>query len=113
MNKKLFIIFILFLIVKTINAQDYKSSSILSSGEFIKIRIDRDGIYKLTYTDLINMGFSNPLNIKIFGNGGGMLPEMNNEFRYDDLEENAVWVEYNGDSIFDYGDYILFRTYPY
>ena len=30
--------------------------------------------------------------IKIYGNGGGMLPKLNSDFRYSDLTENAIKV---------------------
>jgi len=86
----------------------YRSNSVLSSGKWVKLRIKKDGIYKLSYSDLQNMGLSNPSNPHIFGNGGEMLPIMNNISRPDDLTENAIWIEKGSDNIFNNGDYILF-----
>ena len=58
------------------------------------------------------MGFSigiNINNIKVYGNGGGMLPEKNSTFYPDDLIENAIEVhDQNGNGLFDANDYLLF-----
>ncbi len=88
--------------------KSYTNESMLNSGKWLKIKIAQDGIYKLTYSELIDWGISKPENVSIFGYGGGMLPTMNNEFCYDDLIENAIWMENGSDGIFNEGDYILF-----
>ena len=56
----------------------------------------------------IDVGSINPQNIRIYGNGGGMLPKQNSEFRYDDLVENAIAVVGESDGSFNGADYILF-----
>ncbi len=89
----------------------YANSSVLSNGSWYKIRLDKSGIYKLTYEQLSSMGFDvsvHPSKIALFGNGGGLLPEKNDEFRYDDLYENPMQVVGGDDGSFDNGDYILF-----
>jgi hypothetical protein len=90
----------------------YAENSVLSSGKWYKIAVNKDGIYKITYQDLQKMGIDpsmiNPLNIKIYGNGGGMLPEDNYTQRYDDLVENSIYVSGEDDGKFDAQDYILF-----
>ena len=89
----------------------YASNSVLASGNWYKIRVDKSGMYKITFEELKNMGFNmsvNPRNIAIFGNGGGILPEKNNDFRYDDLTENPIVIVGEEDGSFDEGDYILF-----
>jgi len=75
--------------------------SVLKSGNWIKIAIPQDGIYKLTYSELQSMGIAVPDSIRIFGNGGGMLPSLNNVSRPDDLVENAIEFD-------DAGSYVLF-----
>ena len=50
----------------------------------------------------------NPGDIRLYGNGGGMLPEANNEPRIDDLLENPILVYDGGDGQFDQGDYFIF-----
>ena len=89
------------------------SSSILSSGEWIKISIAENGIYKVDFSFLQKSGLItnevNPNEIKLFGNGGGMLPLSNNDFRYDDLQENAIQIfDNDSNGLFNNGDYFLF-----
>ncbi|MEM6963561.1 MAG: type IX secretion system sortase PorU, partial [Bacteroidota bacterium] len=89
-------------------------TSVLAEGDIYKIRVENDGMHKLTYDFLkSDLGIENldnidPRNIKIFGNGGGMLPEPNSVERYDDLEENNIFVQGENDGSFDSDDYILF-----
>lgn len=93
---------------RTKSTQSYASNSVLSAGSWYKIKIQNDGIYKLTYSQIKDMGFDDPENIKIFGNGGDQLPYMNAEERYDDLQENAIFMEKGTNGVFDEGDYVLF-----
>ncbi|HJX72470.1 MAG TPA: C25 family cysteine peptidase, partial [Bacteroidales bacterium] len=86
----------------------YQETSVLSTGEWFKISIQKSGVYKLTYADLVELGISNPENIRIYGNGGKILPLMNNKSRPDDLTENAIHMEKGADGAFNAGDYILF-----
>jgi len=91
--------------------QQLLSRSVLAYGQWFKIRIDKSGVYKLTYDDLKKMGFpvdGNPANIALYGNGGGILPEINNASRPAGLTENPIEVVDGGDGSFDKGDYILF-----
>lgn len=88
------------------------SSSVLANGNWVKVGIPSNGMYKITYSELQNSGLIGgsvtSANLQLFGNGGGMLPEENSKFRYDDLQENAIEVMDGGDGNFDNGDYILF-----
>jgi hypothetical protein len=90
----------------------YASSSVLSTGNWYKITVNQSGIYTLTYLDLIQLGVNvnsiDPRNIRIYGNGGGTLPEGNFIPRYDDLVENPIYVSGESDGVFDNSDYILF-----
>jgi hypothetical protein len=94
------------------NANVFKSNSVLASGKWYKLAITADGVYKLDYIFLnslgIDMGSLNPKNIRIYGNGGEMLPEQNADFRYDDLEENAIVVIGESDNTFNPTDHVLF-----
>ena len=38
----------------------YTDNSVLSKGNWVKIQIEQDGIYKLTYSELKKMGFDDP-----------------------------------------------------
>lgn len=86
--------------------------SVLSTGKWYKIAVTADGVYRLSYTFLKNIGIDvdaiDTKNIRIYGNGGGMLPKLNSVPRADDLKENAIVVEDGGDGKFNKEDYILF-----
>lgn len=84
------------------------NASVLSIGKWYKIKIYEDGIYRLNYEDITAMGFPNPAEVRIFGNGGEMVAMMNNASRYDDLKETALYMNKGSDGIFNQGDYILF-----
>jgi hypothetical protein len=97
---------------KSGQSREYADNSVLSSGTWYEIKVNKSGVYQVTYADLaamgINMAGLNPSYLRLYGNGGGMLPEANDKFRYDDLQENAIEVVDGGDGKFDEGDYFLF-----
>jgi len=88
------------------------SNSVLAEGDWYKIRVSESGIFKIDYNFLKSMGIDpdkiNPKNIKIYGNGGGMLPMPNHIVRPEDLIENAITVVGEEDIVFNTNDYILF-----
>ncbi|MEE9462003.1 MAG: hypothetical protein V3V53_09235, partial [Bacteroidales bacterium] len=90
------------------SARQYTSQSVLASGNWVRVKVEEDGIYHLTWEQLSDLGISNPANVRVFGNGGGLLPVMNQGSRPDDLLENAVFFEKGSDGVFNQGDYILF-----
>ncbi len=91
---------------------EYAANSVLSAGNWYKIRVNKTGICKVTYDDISNMGVNMttvaPDHIRLFGKNGGMLPEGNFAFRYDDLPENAIQVITATPGVFAPGDYFLF-----
>jgi hypothetical protein len=97
---------------ESLKSNAYAIHSVLSQGNWYKIKLNKTGIYKVTYADLKDMGVDmssvTPANIRLFGNGGGILPEANNVPRYDDLTENAITVVTANPSTFAAGDYFLF-----
>lgn len=90
----------------------YSPSSVLKDNNWYKIGIATDGVYKLSYSFFSQLGIDpskiNPNNIRVYGNGGGMLPNLNSDFRHDDLVENAILVSGEEDEKFDVADYVLF-----
>lgn len=92
----------------------YTYASALSSGTVYKFGVSQSGLYKLDYNYLKSeLGISDldnidPRTIRLFGNGGGMLPERAGAPRPDDLIENAILVVGEQDGKFNSGDYILF-----
>ena len=88
-------------------------SSVLAQGNWYKIATNKSGIYKLSYSSVESLGVNtNDLQIstlKLYGNGGGMLPKLNSDFRHDDLVENAIKIyDANSNGVFESADYILF-----
>ncbi|WP_118972963.1 type IX secretion system sortase PorU [Taibaiella koreensis] len=85
--------------------------SVLASGTWYKIAVPARGIYKIDYNFLQSMGINpagiDPANIRVYGNGGTVLPEKVTDDQPDDLIENAVLVQSTGHS-FAPGDYVLF-----
>ena len=90
----------------------HAQNSVLSKGNWIKIGVNTSGVYKLDANFLqkagLNLSQINPQNIKIYGNGGGMLPQANDISRAKDLVENAISIEGEADGRFDNQDFILF-----
>ena len=88
------------------------TNSVLANGNWYKFSIDTTGVFKIDRAFLQLLGIStnnlNPKKINIYGNGGQLLPELNADFRYDDLQENAIFIEGEEDNSFDSNDYILF-----
>ncbi len=87
-------------------------NSVLSSGDWFKFSVDTTGVFKINRTLLQRIGIStsglNPKKIHIYGNGGQLLHVLNSDFRYDDLQENAIFIAGENDGSFDANDYILF-----
>ena len=95
------------------NRNGNTTTSVLTDGDIFKFAVSESGIHKLDYNFLkdelgIDVDNIDPRNISIYGNGGGMLPEAIDDERQDDLFENAIFVEGEGDGKFDGSDYILF-----
>jgi len=96
----------------TIRAAVYAANSVLKTGDWYKISIYKDGVYKIDRTFLESLGIDvttiDPRNIRVYGNGGTMLPELNSDPHLDDLVENAIVVNGESDGVFDPSDYVLF-----
>lgn len=87
------------------------SNSLLASGNWYRFYVEKSGVYKISKSFLQSLGFNtniDPRTIKIYGNGGRMLP-LDNSISYpEDLEENAIQFIGEEDGVFDADDYILF-----
>ena len=90
----------------------FANSSVLDSGTWFRIGVTSDGIYKLNAAFFVKAGIDTtkliPANIRIYGNGGAMLPQANNVYRPDDLIQNAIYVQGQTDTSFKKNDYVLF-----
>lgn len=90
----------------------YTDQSALAVGNWYKIAVSGTGVYKIDLPFLTALGVSatslSSNSIRLFGNGGQMLPENASGVVRDDLVENAIWVEDGGDGILNGSDYVLF-----
>lgn len=97
-----------------VNGQkSYTPNSVLGKGKWIKISTSSAGIYKVTSNQLKAAGFSGNISsekLRLFGNGGGILPESNSAWVQDDLAEVSIELSDGGDGIFDGNDYFIFHS---
>ncbi|MGB0882476.1 MAG: type IX secretion system sortase PorU, partial [Vicingaceae bacterium] len=97
---------------KVLKNKTFGNNSVLSSGDWYKIGVLDDGVYKISYQFLKGLGFDvdnlNPNDFKIYGNGGKMLPTLNSKSRADDLKQNTISVIGASDGVFNVNDYVLF-----
>ena len=88
------------------------TNSVLAQGDWFQFSIDTSGVFKIDKGLLQQIGIStsnlNPKKIHIYGNGGNLLPVLNSDYRYQDLQENAIYIKGENDGVFDTDDYILF-----
>jgi len=88
------------------------SNSVLGTGEWYRFYIEKSGVYKISKDFLQQLGLNinglDPKKIKIYGNGGKMLPLSNGIDYPSDLTENAIVVSGENDGVLNAEDYILF-----
>ncbi|MES2330060.1 MAG: type IX secretion system sortase PorU [Bacteroidota bacterium] len=98
--------------IQAVAQRNYAPSSVLSSGNWYKIGIKQEGIYKVDLAMLTALGITttnlSSSSLRLYGNGGGMLDENNASARPDDLFENPIEINDGGDGIFNGADYFLF-----
>ena len=88
-----------------------RSNSVFSSGDWVKLRISKAGIYKLNYDDLKYLGINDFNRISVFGNSKGLLPVDNSDEVDGSLKQIPIEVFKGEDGIFNEGDYILFYAF--
>lgn len=85
--------------VSSTTIHSYAANSQLSSGKWVKIRVSDSGVYKITNSELLKMGFTNPAKVRLYGYGGLLLSEDFSKQKPDDLPQIPLWRE---------TDYVLF-----
>lgn len=89
-----------------------ESENPLNEGTFYKIKVDKSGIFKITTQFLKANGIDpkqiNPKNFRIYGNGGLMLPEFNQDNYYRSLQEDAIFVKGEADGVWNDDDFAIF-----
>lgn len=97
-------------IFKNSSPQNIENSE-LTTGDWYRFYVEKSGIYKISKGFLESLGFNtnvDPRNIRIYGNGGRMVPLLNSILYPNDLEENAIQFIGENDGKFDNQDFILF-----
>jgi hypothetical protein len=87
------------------------TSSVLATGDWYRFYVEKSGVYKLSKSFLQSLGMNtsvDPRKLKIYGNGGRMLPLSNSVSYPFDITENAIQVIGESDGTFDSQDYVLF-----
>jgi Peptidase family C25 len=88
------------------------TNSVLGQGTWYKFYIDKTGVFKLTKSFLNSIGVNtngiDPRTLRVFGQGGTMLPLENSAIYPLDLTENAVKFVGGEDGTFNNNDYLLF-----
>lgn len=69
-----------------LSANQFTTTSRLTSGKWVKIAVRQNGIYQITYKELNDMGFSNPQSVRIYGVGGHPMSETLDGKAIDDLK---------------------------
>ncbi len=86
--------------------------SVLAQGQWARLPVTQDGIYRIDRGWLERAGFApdgiDPNDVAVFGNGGEPLPALNSAPRIADLAANATFVVGGGDGRFDSGDGVYF-----
>ena len=76
----------------------YTEQSILSQGNWVKMRVSESGVCRMTFAELRQAGL-NPQQLRVFGYGGAQLEQDFQKSKIDDLPQVPVYI---GD------DYVLF-----
>ncbi|MFV0156868.1 type IX secretion system sortase PorU [Empedobacter falsenii] len=90
---------------------DNSTTSVLKSGEWYKIKVSKDGVFKLDKNFFTKNGIPtnfNPKSLKIYGNGEGRLMENLTINRKGSLNEIPIKFVGGDDGNFDNNDYVLF-----
>ncbi len=97
---------------RNVNSVSSRSNSVLANGTWFKFYIQKSGVYSINRNFLRQLGLNpdsfDPRNLKIYGNGGRMVPLANSTYYPNDLTENAIQVFGENDGSFDDGDYAIF-----
>jgi hypothetical protein len=92
-------------------AQTFAPNSVLSEGQWLKIAIVEEGLYKISGQWLRQQGWTqgiSPSQLHLYSAGNGMLPQRNSAPRIDDLQPVAIWLNNPQAPAFQEQDFFLF-----
>ncbi len=83
----------------------YAQQSALANGHWVKIRVDKEGIYQISYDQLRQWGFSDPSKVGIYGYGGVSLAgQRHTTLNPDDLTRSYAHHDSALEKMFFYGE---------
>lgn len=87
---------------------NFEDHSVFHKGRWLKVSTNKEGVYKLTFSQLKKNGLSDFKNLGVFGNSEGVLPQDNQVF--EDKDPHRLPIQYfkGEDGVFNKGDYIIF-----
>jgi len=94
--------------LKSESTGNWTGQSLLASGNWFRISVEKSGIHKMTYEQLSTLGLQNPATVRIYGRGARLLPEKFSEGYTDDLDPLPFYMHKGADGLFGPGDYMLF-----
>lgn len=113
MNRLKTTLFFIALCLFSFGQRTYTNSSVLSTGDWYKVGIKQNGVYKIDYAYLTSaMGVNGNVqfaNFGIFTKTTGIIAEENSAPYIDDLAEISIKIiDQNNNGRFENGDYVLF-----
>lgn len=105
------IVYLLLVSLPVVVTQLKAQSSVLHTGYWYKVAVKQNGVYRISRSQFVKMGFSaqiDPRKIRIFGYPTGMLPQSNAVPRAEDLTELAILVTGEEDGVLHTNDAIYF-----
>ncbi|KRO82331.1 MAG: hypothetical protein ABR87_03320 [Cryomorphaceae bacterium BACL7 MAG-121220-bin83] len=110
MRCKIHSILFALLVINQVFAQ--VSASVLAQGDWAKVAVQTEGVYKLFPSDLESLGLGTApfvtADIGVFGRHAGVLPERNDQPRDQDLLPLHIWIQDGGDGSFGGNDCLYF-----
>lgn len=94
------------------NLKSLNEPSVLANGDWFKVSISSEGVYKLSYSFLNDLGVDvdnlNPSSLNVYGHPGGMLPIDNSEYLPGDPQKLSIEFVGDNDAEFEEDEYFLF-----
>lgn len=93
-------------LAKSLPLEHYAATSVLSTGSWVKVRVDNSGLYRISATELRKMGFADPMRVRVYGYGGYRQPDQLTAANFiDDLPQQQTVNDANGVIFYAQGPY--------
>ena len=90
-------------------AQTYPSHSVLATGSWHRLAVERGGVCKVSVSDIAALNGVECDKVALYGNGGGLMDDLNSANRPNDLKQVAISMhDLNANGRMDGSDYLLF-----